>query len=109
MHWLLLAIGVAIEVLASTSLKLSDGSSKPGFAVLTLTCFGVAFYVMSVVVRTMPLGIAYSVWAGGGIASVTLVGLLVFDQALDGYAYLGMGLILDGIIVMNALSSAGGA
>ena len=74
MHWFLLAIGVAIEILASASLKLSDGFTRVGYAGLTLLCFAVAFYIMSLVVRTMPLGIAYSVWAGGGIAGVTLMG-----------------------------------
>ncbi len=106
MHWVLLAIGVGIEILASVSLKLSDGFSKLGYAGLTLACFAIAFYVMSLVVRTMPLGIAYSVWAGGGIAGVTLMGALVFGQSLDGYAHLGIGLILAGVVVSNALSSA---
>ena len=106
MHWILLAIGVAIEILATSALKLSDGFTKLGFASLTLICFGVAFYLMSLVVRTMPLGIAYSVWAGGGIAGVTLVGVLAFGQALDGYAYLGIGLIILGVMVLNGLSAA---
>jgi len=105
-HWILLAIGVAIELLATTALKLSDGFTKLGFAGLTLICFALAFYVMALVVRTMPLGIAYSVWAGGGIAGVTLIGALVFGQALDGYGYLGIGLIMAGVIVLNALSFA---
>lgn len=105
MHWILLSIGIAIEILATTSLKLSDGFTKLGFAGLTLICFGRAFYVMALVVRTMPLGIAYSVWAGGGIAGVTLVGAVVFGQALDHFAYLGIGLIVAGVIVLNALSS----
>ena len=107
MHWVLLAVGVSIEILASVSLKLSDGFTKIGYAGLTLICFGVAFYVMSLVARTMPLGIAYSVWAGGGIAGVTLMGAAFFDQALDGYAYLGIGLILTGVVVLNGLSSTG--
>lgn len=106
MHWLLLAVGIAIEILATASLKLSEGFSKLGFAGLTLICFALAFYVMSLVVRTMPVGIAYSVWAGGGIAGVTLLGAVVFGQSLDGFAYLGIGLILAGVIVLNALSSA---
>lgn len=106
MHWVLLAIGIAIEITATASLRLSDGFTKLGFAGLTLICFGLAFYVMSLVVRTMPLGIAYSVWAGGGIAGVTLLGALAFGQTLDGYAYLGIALILAGVVVLNALSSA---
>jgi len=106
MHWILLSLGIAIEILATTSLKLSDGFTKLGFAGLTLISFGLAFYVMSLVVRTMPLGIAYSVWAGGGIAGVTLVGAVAFGQTLDGFAYLGVALILAGVLVLNVLSSA---
>ncbi len=108
MHWILLSVGIAIEIGATTALKLSDGFTKLGFAVLTLACFGLAFYVMSLVVRTMPVGVAYSVWAGGGIAGVTLVGALAFGQALDGFAYLGIGLIIAGVVVLNSLSSAAG-
>ena len=106
MHWFLLAIGVGIEIAASASLKLSEGFTKIGYAGLTLLCFAVAFYIMSLVVRTMPLGIAYSVWAGGGIAGVTLMSAIVFGQVLDGYAYLGIGLIMAGVVVLNGLSSA---
>ena len=106
MHWALLALGVGIEILASAALKLSDGFTKIGYAGLTLLCFGVAFYIMSQVVRTMPLGIAYSVWAGGGIAGVTVMGAVVFGQSLDGYAFLGIALILAGVIVLNALSTS---
>ena len=106
MHWFLLAIGVAIEIAATASLKLSDGFTKLHYAGLTLICFAVAFYFMSLVVRTMPLGIAYSVWAGGGVAGVTLLGVVAFGQSLDGYAYLGIGLIIAGVMVLNGLSSA---
>ena len=106
MHWILLVVGIAIEILATASLRLSDGFTKVGYAGLTLVCFGLAFYVMSLVVRTMPVAIAYSVWAGGGIAGVTLLGAVAFGQTLDGYAYLGVGLILAGVIVLNGLSSA---
>ncbi|MDJ0630020.1 MAG: multidrug efflux SMR transporter [Rhodobacter sp.] len=106
MHWILLAVGIAIEILATASLKLSDGFTKIGFGGLTLVCFGLAFYVMSLVVRTMPLGIAYSVWAGGGIAGVALLGAAAFGQTLDGFAFLGIGLIIAGVVVLNALSTA---
>lgn len=106
MHWILLGIGIGIEILATASLKLSEGFTKLGFAGLALACFGVAFYVMSLVVRTMPVAVAYSVWAGGGIAGVTLMGMLAFGQKLDGYGYLGVALILAGVVVLNALSTS---
>lgn len=106
MHWILLAAGIAIEIAATTALKMSDGFTKWAFAGLALFGFGLAFYVMSLVVRTMPVAVAYSVWAGGGIAGVTLVGVLVFGQRLDGFGYLGIVLILAGVLVLNALSAA---
>lgn len=106
MHWILLAIGIAIEIAATGFLRLSEGFTRLGYAGLTLLCFGAAFYVMSLVVRTMPVAIAYSVWAGAGIAGVTLLGAVAFGQTLDGFAYLGIGLILSGVIVLNALSTA---
>ena len=106
MHWILLSIGIGIEIAATTAIKMSDGFTKVGYAGLALAGFGVAFYVMSLVVRTMPLGIAYSVWAGGGIAGVTIAGTILFSQRLDGYAYLGIGLIIAGVVVLNGLSSA---
>jgi len=61
---------------------------------------------MALVVRTMPVAIAYSIWAGAGIAAITLVGVLAFDQKLDGFGYLGVALIALGVIVLNLLSSA---
>ncbi len=109
MQWLLLALGIGIEILATASLRLSEGFSKPLYAGLTLACFAAAFYVMSLVVRTMPVAIAYSVWAGGGIVGVVLLGRLAFGQELDAFAILGIGLILAGVIVLNALSSAAGS
>ena len=62
MHWLLLAVGIAIELLATTALELSDGFTRLGYAGLTLLCFGLAFYVMSLVVRTMPVAVAYLIF-----------------------------------------------
>lgn len=106
MHWILLAIGIVFEVGATTALKFSDGFTKWGFAALALAGFGAAFYMMSLVVRTMPVGVAYSVWAGAGIGAITLVGAVVFEQKIDGYGYLGIGLIALGVIVLNLLSNA---
>lgn len=109
MHWFLLAVGVAIEIAATASLRPSDGFTRPGFTALTLMCFALAFYLMSLVVRTKPLGIAYSVWAGGSIAGATLLSANAFGQSLDGYAYLGLGLIIAGVMVLNTLSTAAGS
>ncbi len=106
MHWILLIIGIVFEVGATTALKYSDGFTKWGFGALALAGFGAAFYMMSLVVRTMPVGVAYSVWAGAGIGAITLVGVVVFEQKLDGYGYLGIGLIALGVIVLNLLSNA---
>ena len=63
-----------------------------------------AFYFLSLVLRTMPVGIAYAIWSGLGIIMISLIGLVVFKQKLDVAALLGLGLIIAGIIVVNVFS-----
>jgi small multidrug resistance pump len=68
--------------------------------------YALSFYFLSLVLKAIPIGIAYAVWAGLGIVLLGLVGWLVFDQVLDTPALLGMGLILSGVIIMNVFSKA---
>ena len=68
--------------------------------------YGIAFYFLSLTLRSIPVGIAYAVWSGVGIVLITLVGWLVFGQKLDPPALIGMALIVAGVIVMNVFSKA---
>ena len=68
--------------------------------------YGAAFYFLSLVLKTIPVGVAYAVWSGAGVVLISLVGLLFFGQKLDAPAIAGMVLIVAGIVVMNVFSSS---
>lgn len=105
--WLLLGIAIVAETIATSALKSSEGFSKLVPSVIVLVGYGVAFYFLSLTLRSIPVGIAYAVWSGVGIVLITVVGWAVFGQKLDWPALLGMGLIVAGVIVMNVFSKAG--
>lgn len=106
MPWLYLALAIAAEVIGTSALKASDGFSRIGYAALSLLAYGIAFYLLAQVLRTIPVGIAYAIWAGAGVALVTLIGLVVFGQKLDLAGVIGISLIVAGVVVLNTLSHA---
>lgn len=104
--WLLLAIAIAAEVLGTSALKASAGFTRLGPSVAVVLGYAVAFYCLSLVLRTIPVGVAYAIWSGLGIVLITLVAWVVYDQAIDLAAALGMGLIIAGVVVLNVFSSS---
>lgn len=100
----MLALAIVVEVTGSTLLSYSDGFKKPLPTLLTLVCFGVAFYLLSHVVKVLPLGITYAIWSGVGIILTALVGVYILKQPLDLPALIGIALIIAGVIVMNVFS-----
>ena len=103
-NWLFLAIAIVSETIATSALKSSAGFTKLLPSLLVVAGYGIAFYFLSLTLRTIPIGIAYAVWSGVGIVLIALVGWLVFGQKLDMPALLGMGLIVAGVVVMNVFS-----
>jgi len=101
-----LAVAIVAEVIATTALKASEGFSNLLPSVLVVVGYGVAFYCLSMTLRTLPVGIAYAVWSGAGIVLVSLLGWLVYGQKLDPWAVLGIGLIMSGVLVLNLLSKS---
>ena len=105
MHpWLLLLIAIIGEVIATTALKASEGFSRPLPSVVVVVGYGVAFYFLSMTLKTIPVGIAYALWSGVGIVLISLLGWIVFKQSLDAPAVIGMGLIVAGVLVINVFS-----
>lgn len=104
MPWVLLAIAITGEVIATTALKASNGFTNWNYGILSIVGYAIAFYFLSIVLKTMPVGVAYAIWAGAGVAMVTLIGIFLFDQKLDLYSYIGIGLIVAGVAVLNLLS-----
>lgn len=102
--WIILLIAVIGEVVATTSLKLSEGFTKLVPSVVVVVGYAIAFYCLSITLKSIPLGIAYAVWSGLGIVTVSILGWPVFGQKLDIWALLGMFLIICGVLILNLLS-----
>lgn len=102
--WIVLFIAVLGEVVATTSLKLSEGFTRLVPSVVVVIGYAIAFYCLSITLKSIPLGIAYAVWSGLGIVTVSILGWLIFGQKLDIWAMLGMLLIISGVLVLNLLS-----
>jgi multidrug transporter EmrE-like cation transporter len=105
--WWLLAIAICAEVVGTTALKASQGFTRLWPALLVAAGYGIAFYCLSLVVKTIPLGIAYAVWSGLGIVLITLLAWAFYGQRIDLAGYLGMGLIVAGVVVLNVFSGSG--
>ena len=103
-NWLILFIAIIAEVIATSALKSSEGFSKPIASVIVVLGFIIAFYCLSLTLKTIPVGIAYAIWSGVGIVLVTTIAWIVFDQKLDVWGIIGIALIMSGVLVLNLLS-----
>jgi small multidrug resistance pump len=108
MNYLYLAAAIVSEVAATSALKLSDGMTRLTPAVVTVVGYLLAFYLLSLTLRTIPVGVAYAIWSGVGVVLITIVGLVWFKQTLDFAAIAGMLLILSGVAVIYLFSNASG-
>lgn len=101
-----LLFAVAFETIGTTLMKASDAFTKPLPTIGSIASFIVALYLMSLTLRVLPVGLVYAVWSGLGIVLITVIGLLYFKQTLDLAGYLGVTLILLGVIVLFGFSEA---
>lgn len=101
MPWFLLALAITGEVIGTAALKASDGFTRWPYGVLAAVGYGIAFYFLSLVLRSIPIGVAYAVWSGVGVVAVTLIGLFAFGQRLDLPAIIGITMIVGGVLVLN--------
>ncbi len=103
-HWLYLGIAIVAEVIATSTMKATQGFTRALPSLVVGIGYAVAFYFLSLTLRTLPVGVAYAIWSGVGIALVSLIAWLVYGQSLDAPAIAGMALIAAGIIVLNGFS-----
>ena len=101
-----LGIAIVAEVIGTSALRASDQFTRIWPSVITVLGYGVAFYFLSLTLKTIPTGIAYAIWSGVGVVLISLVGWWLFRQALDLPAIIGMSLIVAGVIVINVFSKA---
>lgn len=107
MQWVYLFIAIVSEVIATSALKAAEGFTRLLPSITVVVGYALAFYFLSLTLRFIPLGIAYAIWSGVGVALVTLIGWIVYRQDLDLTAIVGIGLIIAGVVVINFSSKAG--
>jgi small multidrug resistance pump len=100
----LLAIAIVAEVIATSAMRASDGFSRLLPSAVVVLGYGLAFYCLSLTLRSIPVGIVYAVWSGAGIVLITLVALVLYRQVPDVPAIIGLGLIVAGVAVLNIFS-----
>jgi len=104
MTYLLLAIAIIAEVAATSALKASEEFTRLVPSMIVIVGYGIAFYLLTLVLRVMPIGITYAVWSGVGIVLVAVVGFFLYRQTPDIPAIIGMGLIISGVVVIHVFS-----
>jgi small multidrug resistance pump len=106
MKWLYLTVAIVLEVIATSALKASEGFTRLLPSLVVVVGYSAAFYMLSLTLRTMPVGVVYAVWSGVGVVLITVVGWWWFKQELDGAAFIGIALIAAGVIVLNFFSNS---
>ena len=100
----ILFLAVLSEVTATTSLKFSEGFTKPGPSLIVVLGYGASFYLLSMTLKLMPIGIAYALWSGIGIILTVIIGKVIWNESLDWARITGIVLIIIGILIINLFS-----
>lgn len=104
-QWIFLAVAIVSEVIATSVLKTSEGFTRLWPSTIVVAGYASAFYFLSLTLKTIPVGVAYAIWSGAGIALISLIAWFLYDQSLDLPAIIGMSLIVAGIVVLNLSSN----
>jgi small multidrug resistance pump len=109
MKWVMLGLAIVLEVTGTLSMRASEGFSRGWFTVLTVGAYMGAFTLLGAVLKQgMPVGVAYGIWAGAGVALVALLGRMVFGEPLTAVMGLGFALIIGGVwLVENGMRAEG--
>jgi small multidrug resistance pump len=102
--WIFLILAIISEVFATSFLKSTEGFTKLWPSIIVLVGYCAAFYFLSLTLDTIPIGVVYAIWSGVGIAAIAIVSVFVFDQKIDLAGFIGMGLIIAGVIVLRLFS-----
>ncbi len=108
LHYVYLVLAVIAETVGTTALQASQQFTRFWPSCLVVAAYGIAFYLLAITLRVMPVGIAYAIWSGLGIMLIALIGFLVFGQKLDLPAVLGLALIIAGILIIHLFSATSG-
>lgn len=104
MHYVFLLIAVALEVCGTMLLPVSQNFTRPVPTLSLIGCYGASFYCLTFALNTLPIAVVYATWSGLGIFLITVFGYLVFEQALDWRAIVGLLLIVAGVVLVNSFA-----
>jgi small multidrug resistance pump len=105
-QWIFLGIAIVSEVIATSALKATEDFTRLWPSIIVVIGYATAFYFLTLTLRTIPIGIAYAIWSGVGVALIALVGWVLYKQTLDVPAFIGIALIVAGVVVLNVFSKA---
>ncbi len=103
-HWIFLAVAIISEVIATSFLKSAEGFTRFWPSLVVVVGYLLAFYLLSLTLKTIPVAVAYAIWSGVGILLIALSGWLFLGQSLDTPAIIGLSLIVAGVLVINVFS-----
>ena len=95
---------IATEVVATSALKASEQFTKLIPSLIVIIGYCISFYLLTLVLRTFPIGVTYAIWSGVGIVLIAVVGAILYKQIPDIPAVIGMGLIIAGVVIINVYS-----
>lgn len=104
--FIILFFAILSEVIATTALKFSEGFTKPIPSVIVAVGYGLSFYLLSIALKTMPIGVAYAIWSGVGLILTVIAGMILWRETLDWAKVTGIVLILAGIVFINVFSKS---
>lgn len=104
--WAALLGAIGLEVLGTTLLQQSQQFTRPLPTAGLALCYGLAFYLLTIALKQMPVGLAYAIWSGLGVVLISIIGLVLFKQKLDVPAVVGLVMIVGGVVVINLFSKS---
>ncbi|EAU42915.1 putative mebrane transport protein [Fulvimarina pelagi HTCC2506] len=106
--YIYLLIAILCEIVGTTALKTTDGFTRLAPSLVTIIAYALAFYFLSLPLRSLPVGIVYAIWSGTGIVLLALIDLFWFRSSIDFAGFAGLSLILAGVLVINLFSQTVG-
>lgn len=103
-QWMLLFVAIVAEVIATSTLKATEGFTRLWPSVTVVVCYEIAFLLLALTLKRMPVGVVYAIWSGAGVALVTLVAWLYLGQKLNIASLIGVALIVGGVVVISLFS-----
>ncbi len=102
---LFLSIAILAEVAGTVALKFTDGFTKLGPSAIVVGGYGLSFWMLSLVLKDLPIGLTYAVWAAVGTALIAGIGIVAFDEPATMLKLASIGLIIAGVVGLNAAGS----